>query len=145
MPTQSPTPICKLALATAATLMLAAPAYAHDAAMAALRERIGPAATIIEIESSAMGEEDSAAITFTVDTKALGYWIYTHCVDGCDDLDLAVADADGAPLADNFGFQDMPVVSIEGAETGGQIQVRVDMVSCPNEVCGWAVAVVKQD
>lgn len=145
MHARSSTPIRRLMIATAALFAIPAPAYAHSTAMAALRERIGPTPTVVAIESGALEEDESATITFTVDPAAHGYWIYTHCVDGCDDLDVTVADSGGAPLADDFGFQDMPVVSVEGAKTGGRIQVGLNMVSCPNEVCGWAVALVKQD
>lgn len=68
------------------------------------------------------------------------YFISGVCDAGCDDLDLELEDSTGERLDADYEMDDVPMLMMEIPRTGTYV-LRVGMVSCTTEPCGWGVAI----
>ena len=70
------------------------------------------------------------------------YMVVGFCDDDCTDLDLAVLDPFGEEVESDYLPDSQPVLMVR-PEVRGMYQIRVDMVSCAAEPCGFAVGILE--
>ncbi len=66
------------------------------------------------------------------------YTIVGVCDGDCDDLDLRIYNSSGALLAEDVLEDALPGVNLT-PDMDGEVTVEIDMVSCSNEPCFFAV------
>lgn len=129
-------------LALAAGLFIAAPLTAQDVVHSQLENR---AASMAGSDYVAVGEPQTGYVNagdedrFTVTLQAgIPYKLIGVCDQDCTDVDLVLEDAGGNQLDSDVLLDDIPVVDYTPSSTGNYT-VRVAMVTCSIEPCGWGV------
>jgi hypothetical protein len=94
-----------------------------------------------DLEEGALGAGRQMA--FTVELLVGGdYMVVGFCDDDCTDLNLAVLDPLGEEMESDELPDPQPILMVE-PELRGMYQIRVDMVECAVEPCGFAVGILE--
>ncbi len=93
------------------------------------------------VESGSL--RDDREILFPVQlSPGRGYMVVGFCDSDCTDLDLVLLDPSGVEVTSDILLDAAPLISFT-AETSGRYQVKVVMVSCSVEPCGYAVGIME--
>ena len=83
-------------------------------------------------------QDSTHTVEYSFSERGARVTIAGVCDIDCTDLDLAVFDGDGRQVVDDIEPDDRPVAQFVVLEPG-TFQVRVHMVACKREPCGFAV------
>lgn len=94
-----------------------------------------------EVETGTLRAEGQAAFPVTL-TEGMDYMVVGYCDQNCEDMDLALLDGSGSELETDYLADAQPIL-IHTADSSGTYSVRIDMVGCSTEPCGYAVGVLE--
>lgn len=96
-----------------------------------------------EIETGALQADRQVVFPLEMVTGS-DYMIVGFCDTDCTDMDLAILDAQGRELDSDYLPDAQPILLLTPESSGGY-QIRLDMVTCSVEPCGFAVGIFQGD
>ena len=92
------------------------------------------------VRTGALKADDNINVIVSLEA-GVRYRISGQCDKDCSDFDLQVS-RDGRKVAEDLELDDVPIVYVT-PPTDGNYDVKVIMVTCKVNPCGWAVGVLR--
>ncbi len=117
---------------------------AHDVVKGLIADTASEDETLVgDMLSGELSDEEAAIFSVPID-PAKSYMIYATCDSSCIDLDTVLLDKAGNIIDSDDSDDDVPIISVGPGEAGDQLNLRVEMQTCIEDKCVWALGVYEQ-